>query len=146
MVIATDSCNALLSIFLIYAIFRLQGKVSYRFVVTLTSQEAMTFKEDIKLKYIRWVNILNINMKYKVMSKMQFLLFQNYLFFHLLWDFIFLLTNLYVPLLNFALLEWREGLMLATVRPAFQVSAELYLGHHLPLLWTGRTFLVHKEE
>lgn len=84
MVIATDSCNALLSIFLIYAIFRLQGKVSYRFVVTLTSQEAMTFKEDIKLKYIRWVNILNINMKYKVMSKMQFLLFQNYLFFHLL--------------------------------------------------------------
>lgn len=52
--------------------------------------------------------MLNINMKYQAISKMQFLLFQNYLFFDLLWDFIFLLISSYMPLPNLALLEWRR--------------------------------------
>lgn len=58
--------------------------LAVQFVVTLTSWEDTTVKEDTKLKYVRCVTMLNIHMKYKVISKMQFLLFQNYLFFHLL--------------------------------------------------------------
>lgn len=80
-----------------------------------------------------WIWILNT-----VMNKMQFLLYQNHLFFHLLWAFIFLLTNSYMPWPNLALLEWREGLMLATVRLMFQVPAQVCLRHHLPLHQTER--------
>lgn len=54
-------------------------------------------------------------MKHKVIWKLQFLLFQNYLYHYLLWDFIIPLTNSYVPLLNLPPLEWRERHLQTTV-------------------------------
>lgn len=65
-------------------------------------------------------------MKHKVIWKFLFLLFQKYLYLHLLWDFIILLTNSYVPLLNLPALEWRERLMQATVTPVLGSCRALF--------------------
>lgn len=68
-------------------------------------------------------------MTYKVISKVQLLLFLNQLFFQLLWHSIFLLTNSYVPLLNLVLLQWRA---------LFQVIVQLKSKDCTAILQTGR--------
>lgn len=41
----------------------------YKFIGTLVFLKDVILKEDAKLKYTRWVNMLNVSMKYMVVSK-----------------------------------------------------------------------------
>lgn len=74
----------------------------YKFIGTLVFLKDVILKEDAKLKYTRWVNMLNVSMKYMVVSKT--ILFASDLLVHSIALTLHISSQQFIHAINLALL------------------------------------------